>query len=426
MRMDNETYRLKVEGLLGELKRSGENLETDVADELRELALVPRKARYFLRALLTTEQTFYVQVHFYRHVLSAAKSKDAYRDLERHIRHAFYEAREITKEVLAEMDEEVTLDTLLHVIVLTEEGWLAGELIRIVLNMAPDKLTSPLRKALQSKDYLLQCLAIYLIGKSHDETLLHTLADFYSNPVGEKIERLQQKSHDSLVEGAEKANTSVLTTWLQHRSSRVRDLALTMLMTRSVPETAVGLVRLILLDAKTRNRAAQVLQRYKENDVFTWEKSSTTVQDIKRLLHAAKEPALSKLLHTLLRDENGPVRGVAVELARLLQNVSAELSGRIRLMAVEDPLPEVQMAALQAVADIDPDRLVSCLIEVYADHGFGQGSPELVELANGIMEERLVSSQVMQVQEGIRQKKERRAAALERFAGTVEWWRHEG
>src|SRR5690625_4012507 len=155
MRMDNETYRLKVEGLLGELKRSGENLETDVADELRELALVPRKARYFLRALLTTEQTFYVQVHFYRHVLSAAKSKDAYRDLERHIRHAFYEAREITKEVLAEMDEEVTLDTLLHVIVLTEEGWLAGELIRIVLNMAPDKLTSPLRKALQSKDYLL-------------------------------------------------------------------------------------------------------------------------------------------------------------------------------------------------------------------------------------------------------------------------------
>lgn len=425
MRMDNETYRLRVEGLLGELRSEGEDLTSEVAAELERLALTPRKARYFLRALLTTEQSDRVQIHFYRLVMEAARSKDAYSDLERHIRHAFYEAREQTKAVLAEIQSTKGLTALFHVISLTEEGWLAGELIRIVLAMPPEVLEEPLKQALASQDYLLQCLAIYLIGKTGDETLLNMLASFYRKPVGERVDRLEKKAYDALLEGAQTAAPSLFSTWLKDRSSRVRGLALTILSTREVAEAVVDLVSLILIDVRTRNKAAQVLLRYAEAGVFEWKPDHPRGEEVAALLGAAKEDALVDLLRTLLRDESPAVREVAVYLVGLMpREVSSLVSGVSRL-CVEDPLPSVQMAALQVLERIDPSLVVPCLVEVYADNGFGQGSPELLSLANQIMQRSLTPQQILKVQEGIETKKERRAAALERFAGTVEWWRHE-
>lgn len=425
MRMDNETYRLRVEGLLGEFKRGGEDLTSEVAKELERLALIPRKARYFLRALLTTEQGHDVQLHFYRIVMEAARSKDAHGDLERHIRHAFYEARDQTKAVLAEIQSPNGLTALFHVIALTEEGWLAGELIRIVLSMPPTVLEEPLERALASGDYLVQCLAIYLIGKTADESLLNMLARFYRNPVGERADRLEKKSYDALVEGAQTATSSLFSGWLKDRNARVRELALTILSTREVPEAVVDLVSLILIDAKTRNRAAQVLLRYSESGLFSWSSTDPRGREVSQLLGAAKEEALSNLLRTLLRDETPGVREVAVRLVGLLPEPSGPLVGQVSRLAVEDPLPAVQIAALQVLEKIDPTRLVPSLVEVYADNGFGQGSPELLAAANQIMQRSLTPQQVLRVQEGIEHKKERRAAALERFAGTVEWWRHE-
>lgn len=425
MRMDNETYRLKVEGLLGELKRNGEDLKSEVVVELESLALIPRKARYFLRALLTTEQSHAVQVYFYRHVLGAARTKDAYSDLERHIRHAFYEAREETKAVLAEMNARTELLALFHVIALTEEGWLAGELIRIVLAVSAEELHQPLQDALASRDYLLQCLAIYLIGKTADAELLNMLARFYRKPVGDRVDRLEQKAYDALTEGAQEATAELFTTWLKDRNSRVRDLALTVLATREVPEAVVDLASLVLIDAKTRNRAAQVLIRYADNEVFTWATDDPVAKGVANVLSSAKADALSSLFRTLMRDESPGVRQVAVEMVRLLPKPAETVVGQVRRLAIEDPMPAVQMAALRALEVVDPDRLVPCLIEVYANNGFGQGAPDLLSLANEIMHRSLAPQQKLKVQEGIQLKKERRAAALERFAGTVEWWRHD-
>lgn len=431
MRMDNETYRFKVEALLSELGRAGDDLNSPVAAELERLALMPRKARYFLRALINTERSRDVQVHFYQLVMDAAASmdssraKDAYNDLERHIRHAFYEAREETKAVLAEVRSPKALLSMFNVIALTEEGWLAGELIRIVLSMPPSVLEEPLQKALDSRDYLLQCLGIYLIGKTGDETLLHMLARFYRKPVGERIDRLEKKAYDALSEGAQSAPPSLFGVWLKDRTSRVRELAVSVLATREVPEAVVDLVSLILVDTKTRNRAAQVLLRYAENRVFAWQEEDPQAQGITKLLGAAKRDALFSLMRMLLRDESPPVREVAVQLVGLMPEAPETLISQVSRLAIEDPLPTVQMAALQVLEKVDPSRLVPSLVEVYADNGFGQGSPELLAVANEIMQRSLSPEQVLRVQQGIEQKKERRAAALERFAGSVEWWRHE-
>src|SRR5690606_28826186 len=314
---------------------------------------------------------------------------------------------------------------LFHVIALTEEGWLAGELIRIVLSMPPEALQEPLQEALMSEDYLLQCLAIYLIGKTADETLLHMLARFYRKPVGDRVDRLEKKAYDALLEGAQTAVPSLFSTWLKDRSVRVRDLALTVLATREVPEVVVDLAGLILIDAQTRTRAAKILLRYAEAGLFEWSPDDPRSQQIRELLTAAKEDALTRLLRSLLRHESPAVREVAIQLVGLLPEPAPTLVSEVSRLSVEEPLPALQMAALQVLERVAPDLLVGSLVEVYADHGFGQGSPELLSLANQIMQRTLTPEQVLKVQEGIEEKKERRASALERFAASVEWWRHE-
>ena len=97
---------------------------------------------------------------------------------------------------------------------------------------------------------------------------------------------------------------------------------------------------------------------------------------------------------------------VAIQLVGLLPEPAPTLVSEVSRLSVEEPLPALQMAALQVLERVAPDLLVGSLVEVYADHGFGQGSPELLSLANQIMQRTLTPEQVLKVQEGIEEKKE--------------------
>lgn len=428
MRMDNETYRLRVEGLVSHLRGGddgGDEMDPSVRVQLEELAIMPRKARYFLKALANSGQDQDVQVHFYRHIMIHAHSDDIVSDLERHVRHAFYEAREEAKQVLSRLNTADVLPAMFRIIAITDEGWLAGELIRIVLAAPVDELRTPLRDALASEDYLLQCLAIYLIGKLGDEELLSDLAQFYCKPVGEKLDRLEKKAYEALLQGVEETSVALLTGWLKDRHGRVRELALTALESRRAPEAVVHLVSLILIDPRTRGHAADVVLRYKDMGLFDWV-DHPVAEAVLKLLGSAKREPLVATLRTLVREDSPAVREVGVELVGLLKESSSEVLGQVRRLAIEDPVPTVQMAALRALSKTDINRLIPCLIEVFSDHGFEQGSQQLLDQSNRIMKEVLSSEQIAQVQAGIEEKRERREAALERFAGTVEWWRHDG
>nr|MBO2478353.1 hypothetical protein [Bacillota bacterium] len=72
-RMDNETYRIRVEDLFRELLLEDGTMDEGVRQQLEQLALLPRKTRYFLRVL--NDQPLPVQVHFYRLILSRVKEK---------------------------------------------------------------------------------------------------------------------------------------------------------------------------------------------------------------------------------------------------------------------------------------------------------------------------------------------------------------
>ena len=152
-----------------------------------------RHARAATSSRVVSMQPQPVQVHFYSYYMTRAHRQDSIQDLERHIRHMFYEEREEAKAILSQAVSASTLPALFRVIAITDEGWLAGELIRIVLSAPPEELVEPIRRSLWSEDYLLQCLAIYLVGKSQDERLLDLLARFYRKPQGDKLDRLEKK-----------------------------------------------------------------------------------------------------------------------------------------------------------------------------------------------------------------------------------------
>lgn len=420
MRMDNETYRLKVEGALAGLQRPfSPEQDAAVVAELEELARVPRKTRHFLQALAKADLD--AQTHFWRLILTQARREDAIADIERQIRHRYYEDREQARAMLAQIDDPKVLPALMRVIALTEEGWLAGELIRTVLQFSPEKLKAPLQQALQSKDYLLQCLAIYLVGKAQDDALLGMLAEFYSRPYGDKIDRLEKKAYDALVEGGRNCSEALLGEWLRDKHARVRDLAVDVAAQRTPLSLLPGLVGLLLVDAKTRAKTAEALMAYQGRADVRFSRDDASMEPVLGLLQGAKPEALEHTFTQLLRDENAAVRRVALKLTPFLRDPSG-LAISIRRLAVEDHVPSVQTAALEAMATVDRERLGQTLVDLLSEPGV---AAEVLEQCKQIMREVFSEHEAESVAERIKSKQSRREAAFDRFVSTVEWWRHD-
>jgi len=420
-RMDNETYRIRVEDLFRDLVTEDGTVDEEVRRQLEQLALLPRKARYFLRVL--NDQPTAVQVPFYRLILSRVKEKDFYGELERHIRHRFYEARDQIKEVLGQLADPEAVPALMHVIALTEEGWLAGELIRIVLSYDPEVLREPVRQALDSGDYQLQCLGIYLAGKSKSDPLLEVLAQFYRRPFGEKVDRLERKAYDALMEGVEGCSDGLLLRWLRDSSARIRELGVVAAARRRLKAAVSDLVRLVLVDAKTRSRAAQTLLDFEQEGLLEFRETDEGGAAVRSILAAAKREPLLNTLKDLTREESGAVREVALKLIRLLPD-AGPLAGSIVRAAVEDRLRNVQLAALETLAQIDRERFMDAAADLMAETA-GVTQPEVAEGLERIVAATLDESERARLEEEAERRRRKREEALEKFAGTIESWRHE-
>lgn len=419
-RMDNETYRIRVEDLFRELHdESGEPNEA-VKAQLKELALLPRKTRHFLRVL--NDQPVEVQAEFYRHVFREVKGKDFYKDLERHVRHRFYEAREEFKKLLAALDEPDAVEALMHVIALTEEGWLAGELIRIVLAHDPEIVRGPVRGSLESGDYLLQCLGIYLAGKSKSDPLIEELSRFYRRPFGDKVDRLERKSYDALMEGIEGVSDDLLLRWLRDSSSRVREIGIVSVARRRLKSAIDDLVRLVLVDGKTRPRAAQALLDFEEEGLLEFSTDDDAGQAMAAILTAAKREPLLNMLKELSRDESGAVREVVIKLIRLLPD-AAPLAGSLVRIAVEDRVRSVQLAALRTLAQIAKERFFDAAAETMAD--VGNLHEEVAAGLEEIVSSTLTPAEQERLEAEVDRRRKRREEVLDKFAGTIESWRHD-
>lgn len=424
MRMDNETFRLRVENLFAAVRKDDNGtLDDGVMAELSRLARAPRKARHFLKVVSEHEGAD-LQEHFYRLIFGGAKGEADTSDLERHVRHMFYEDREHAKSMLARIATSDVLPALFRVIVATEEGWLAGEMIRIVLSAPPEELAEPIHDALYSEDYLIQCLAIYLVGKSGDDRLLDLLAGFYRKPVGEKLDRLEQKSADALIEGMEKASDGLFVKWTKDKSSRIRELGLSAVSSRRLVGAVGDLLGLILVDPRTRASAAQTLLQFESEGLLTLSPGNDGVAPIERIVQSAKQEPLQATLRSLMRDDSAAVREAAVKTTLFLSDPKA-LSSTLRRLAIEDRSTSVRIAALHALTASDHDRLIPVLVEVLTDTKAGASGEEVAQTALTIVKQHLNDAETKEVQDGVRAKKQQRDAALDLFTSEVEGWRHD-
>lgn len=424
MRMDNETFRIRVENLFLSLEDAEkEHRRPETMAELTRLAGAPRKTRHFLK-VVSEQGDLDLQEHFYRYVFSRAHDEHDINDLERHVRHMFYENREHAKVMIARFVEASTLPALFRVTVFTEEGWLAGELIRIALAAPVEHLHDPIKEALESEDYLLQCLAIYLVGKSGADPLLDALAQFYRRPVGEKIDRLESKSLDALMEGMPKASDDLVIKWMKDRSSRVRELGLTAVLNRRLAAAVPDLLGLWLVDSRTRQRTSQMMLQFENEGILSFAKNDERSEPVRRIIGSAKQSAVESALRSLMRDESTSVREVAAKAVRFL-DAPEKLGSTLRRLATEDRSNAVQIAALHTLALADRQRLVPAIVEVLTDSKAVSTRKEVAEAAMDIAKTYLDAEALHAVEEGVKAKREQKDAALDLFTSEVEGWRHE-
>lgn len=443
-RMDNETYRIRVGDLFRQLyirepeaaavagdeavsaeaatsaASDGLRLDESVRQQLQELALMPRKARHFMRVL--NDQPVDVQRDFLRFIMARVKEKAFPADLERHVRHRFYEAREEFKGLLATLDDEASVEALMRVIVQTEENWLAGELIGIVGNFPPERLQGPIRNGLQSESYHLQCLAIHLAGRSKDDVLLEELGVFYRRPYGENIDRLESKTYEALMAGIEGGSDDLLLRWLRDSSSRVRDLGIVSVSKRKLPAAVGDLWRLVLVDAKTRGRAAQALLDFHAEQLFEFSVDDAGGKAIAEILGAAKQEPLLNMLKGLLRDQSGGVREVVLRALPLLPDAKP-LMATVARTAAEDRLRGVQLAALETLAALDAERFFEAAAETLADSG--SLHPDVVDGLDRVIGETMTDEERKRLEAEAAQRRKRREEVLDKFSGTIESWRHD-
>lgn len=417
-RMDNETYRIRVEDLFKELHDESGAVNEAVKEQLKELALLPRKTRHFLRVL--NDQPLEVQAEFYRHIFREVKGDDFYKDLERHVRHRFYEARDEFKELLGMLDDPDAIQALMHVIALTEEGWLAGELIRIVLAHDPEQAREPVRHALESGDYLLQCLGIYLAGKSKSDPLLEELSRFYRRPFGDKVDRLERKSYDALLEGSEGVSDDLILRWLRDSSARVREVGIIAAARRRLKASVEDLVRLVLVDNRTRPRAAQALLDFEAEGLLEFSPEDEAGRAMAGILNAAKREPLLNMLKELTRDENATVRELTVKLVRLLDE-PAPLAGAVR-SAVDDRVRGVQVGALETLARIAKERFFDAAAETLSDPAAHE---EVVQRLQELIAETMSAEERQKLAAETERRRKRREEVLDKFARPIESWRHE-
>ena len=180
----------------------------------------------------------------------------------------------------------------------------------------------------------------------------------------------------------------------------------------------------MLIDPKTRPKAAATVLLFESEGSLELLPEHPTAEAVSQLFKTARQEALQATLGTLVRDESAAVREVAVKLAPFL-NDPKSMASSVRRLAVEDRSSVVQAAALRVLARVDRERLVPVLIEVFTDSNVSAAAHDVIDVATSLMEEYLGEEEIAAVNQGVRAKEEQRDAALDRFSGEVEWWRHD-
>lgn len=394
----------------------------ETLDALEELAFKSGKVKNFLRVL--NDQPLQIRAYFLGRLLARATSRGILQAVEKHVRSAMAreeEAEEMTA-VLEAIRDPRAIHGMLRILALTEDAATRRAATAFILRFSPEEIQPQLARALRSGDPALQGTALTIAQAVHDDSLTELLLDFYLGQVDRGDERMLLRTREALLACVGPGSVPRVTRWLTDSRAEVRSVAVAAAARLGSEAAVPGLVRLVLIDPRTRTEAAVALLTLEGQGVVSFDPGSPRAGGVQGVLRRAKQQPLLQVLAQLLQSESNVLREIGLKFLRLVSDGQA-LAAAVRRLADEDPVGSVRVAALEVLSRYGTEELIPTLVKILSDPALPKRSAQVVETARRMMADRLTPEEHARTQAMIDETRRAREAAYEKFAGEAESWR---
>lgn len=396
----------------------------DQITRLIEYALKSGRTKDFLRVL--DEQPPAIRDLLYERLLAQPLSRGGLQALEKHFRTAVARGRwqNITDTISSFRDPRAYLG-LVRVLALTADRQLRDALLELFDSAPPGPYGEALRRALHGNDSRLQLVAVDLMGRTDQPTLVDELFRFYLRLDPARDERLRLRSREAFLSLTDRLPETEIEPrigrWLQDERPGARLLAIAAIQRRGLWHLIPELVRLVLVDPKTRTQAAVALTSLEGAGLLRFDREDPLGEGVRQVLQKARREPLRRLLHQFLQSESAVLREIGVKFLTALGPEPDDLAVLLRL-AREEGVAPVRGAALRALVRFDPQAAADSLVTALTDRGVLPGS-SLMLIVEDILDNELTEDlreQVLREADRLRREREQ---VRQRFAGEAEAWR---
>lgn len=416
----------KIDELLDTAERTIDQDEesfTAAEDELLKEAFYAGNLKPFLRGL--GERSPELRAYFYEVLCRRRRnSTSVMRALEKHLRWAFSRDRQGTRAILERIEDPDVIPALMRMVSLTRDLTVARELLRLVYRWPEDKQMSAVVYGLNSTDERLQGVALHMARRLGDQQLIEPLLEYYLNLEGDGVSRLRLRARRAFLALLDESSVALVKKWLADSNASIRLVGVVAAQHLMSSELTSGLVRLVLLDTRTRVAAATTLLNYMAQGLVSFDPEDERSSEVRNVLTQAKLEPLLRVLRDLIEDENAVLREVGLRFLQVL-GPQDELKEVVRRRAQHDSVASVRITALELLGMCDKSAAISVILDILSDPSGTARSSQVASGASQLMKRWLSGKELEFTKATIARRRKEREEALSRFEGDFESWREQ-
>jgi HEAT repeat protein len=147
-------------------------------------------------------------------------------------------------------------------------------------------------------------------------------------------------------------------------------------------------------------------------------------QEAGKVICRAKREPLLKIIDGFIISENATLREIGLKFLQLLPE-ERSLETKVLKIAETDRVAPVRMAALDLLILYGSDRVLSIVMDILSDPTESVRQSSMARYAQGLLQELVGPEERDRVEQVIRQRKQEREEAINRFVGDFESWREQ-
>ncbi|MGI6037295.1 MAG: hypothetical protein ACOYD6_03600 [Limnochordia bacterium] len=386
--------------------------------ELEKEAFKPNNLKSFLRIL--GEQPAALRGHFYKEILVRRRNSiGALKTLEKHLRWCLNRDRKDAHSSLEAIGESKALPGLFRLVSLTRDATVAREIIARIRTYDYEHIRSAILYALRSEDKKLQSFGLHMARRVTDPTLIEPLLKFYLQQTENTIKANAQRV---LLEALTPDDREIVLGWLRDKNGDVRLLGVRAAQRLADRKFIPDLVRLVLVDARTRVSAASVLLSFAQLGIITFVPDGAP--EITGIITKAKRQPLLAVLEELLHNDNRVLREIGLRFLRLLPE-ERTLEKTVVYLAQRERTAPVRSAAIELLATYQREQALDMIVEILSDPAASARNSSLAQATEELLAKLVDGETLAQIEAKIEKRREEREEALNRFVGDFEAWREQ-